>query len=58
MPIEKIATFVKPLKIPVEGKDLFVWAQISSSPSTPLEAVKLIENSGKDNIIVAGSLDI
>ena len=24
MPIEKIATFVKPLKIPVEGKDLFV----------------------------------
>ena len=24
IPIEKIATFVKPLKIPVEGRDLFV----------------------------------
>ena len=24
IPIEKIATFVKPLKIPVEGSDLFV----------------------------------
>ena len=51
MPIEKIATFVKPLKIPVEGKDLFVWDQISSSPSTTLEAVKLIEMIKKADII-------
>ena len=51
MPIEKIATFVKPLKIPVEGKDLFVWDQISSSPSTTLEAVRLIEMIKKADII-------
>ena len=50
IPIEKIATFVKPLKIPVEGSDLFVWDQISNNPKTTFEAVKLIEIIRKERI--------
>ena len=46
----EIATFVKPLKMPVEGSDLFVWDQISNKPKTTFEAVKLIEIIRKADI--------
>ena len=42
---------VNPLKIPVEGRDLLVFDQTSSRPSTILDAVKLIEIIKKAEII-------
>ena len=51
IPIEKIATFVKPLKIPVDGSDLFVWDQMSNNPKTTFDTVILIEIIRKAEII-------
>ena len=51
IPIEKIATFVKPLKIPVDGSDLFVWDQMSNNPKTTFDTVILMEIIKKAEII-------
>ena len=51
IPIEKIATFVKPLKIPVDGSDLFVWDQMSNNPKTTFDTVILIEIIKKADMI-------
>jgi hypothetical protein len=51
IPKEKIAKFVNPLKIPVDGRDLLVLDHTSNNPSTILDDVKLIEIIKKAEII-------